>query len=1035
MPMGRQRTACVCQPPLLAKHSLGGGGLRLRVPARDQVAVAVHVVHARRGGPELGLAHPGRGERGALARVGALPLVGEHDVGRVRRVLEQVVGLVRLALLDLADLLPDGDHGVDEAVNLVLGLRLRGLDHERAGHGPRHGGRVEAVVHQALGHVLRLDARAVLERAQVNDELVRARAGRAHKQHGIVAPQLLGHVVGLEDGVLGRLLEARAAHHGDVRVRDGQDKGRAKGAGRHGAKRLGVLGLLGQRAGGHHGVRGQEGRQVRLDADGAHAGAAAAVRDAERLVQVEVAHVGADDAGRGQPHLRVHVGAVHVHLAAVLVDDAADLVHPLLVHSVSGGVGDHERGKVLGVLLRLGTQLVDVDVAVRVGGHGHDLHARHDGGRGVGAVSRHGDDAHVAVRVPVGEVVAADGHEARVLAAGARVGLQRHGVKARDGAQLHGQVLEHLHVPLRLVGGHEGVQVGELGPRDGRHLARGVELHGARAQRDHGVSQRQVLVLQPLQVAQHVVLVVVRVEHGVREEGGGARKGAHARLHRGRQRGGGEGRGLAAVEHLEQRVHVGQRGGLVDGDAHGLGVHHAQVHAVLLRGLGHLGGVTHRDGHGVEEGRGGGAVAQLLGARRQHAREAVDTRRDGLEALGAVVHRVQRRHVGQQRLRGADVGGRLVAADVLLARLHRHAQRGLALRVDGHADDAAGHHALVLVVARQKRGVRAAVAQRHAKALRGANHDVGAPLAGGRQAGERQQVSGHAHLDVGGVRLGHQALVVGDGAVSGGGLQQHAAHVLAVAERRLVHHHRLQPQPLRARLAHRDGLGVALAGDEELGLLAARHGGAHGHGLSGGGRLVQQRRVGDGHAREVTHHGLEVEQRLQAALRNLRLVGRVLRVPAGVLQHIAQDDTRDVGVVVPHADVALVHLVLGGHGLEVVQELALSHALGVLAHLHAILATNRSGHRRIDQGAEAREASSSDHLLDLSIGATVVPGHEVVAGLKGLDRDVANTAGSKGGVGQLGGSAKHRPHGCAAEQACSTVHALDVIQHDLPHSL
>jgi hypothetical protein len=67
-------------------------------------------------------------------------------------------------------------------------------------------------------------------------------------------------------------------------------------------------------AGGHHGVGGQEGRQVGLHADGAHARAAAAVRDAEGLVQVEVAHVGADDAGGGEAHLRIHVGAVHVHL-------------------------------------------------------------------------------------------------------------------------------------------------------------------------------------------------------------------------------------------------------------------------------------------------------------------------------------------------------------------------------------------------------------------------------------------------------------------------------------------------------------------------------------------------------------------------------------------------------------------------------------------------------------------------------------------------------------------------------------------------
>ena len=69
------------------------------------------------------------------------------------------------------------------------------------------------------------------------------------------------------------------------------------------------------------GFAGQELREVRRHADRAHARTAAAVRDAERLVQVQVTDVGADVAGAAQADLRVHVRAVHVDLAAVLVDD------------------------------------------------------------------------------------------------------------------------------------------------------------------------------------------------------------------------------------------------------------------------------------------------------------------------------------------------------------------------------------------------------------------------------------------------------------------------------------------------------------------------------------------------------------------------------------------------------------------------------------------------------------------------------------------------------------------------------------------
>ena len=47
---------------------------------------------------------------------------------------------------------------------------------------------------------------------------------------------------------------------------------------------------------------------------------------------------------------------------------------------------------------------------------------------------------------------------------------------------------------------------------------------------------------------------------------------------------------------------------------------------------------------------------------------------------------------------------------------------------------------------------------------------------------------------------------------------------------------------------------------------------------------------------------LEIEQSLEAALRNFRLVRRVGRIPTRVFQYIAQDHRRQQGLVIPHAD-------------------------------------------------------------------------------------------------------------------------------------
>ena len=87
------------------------------------------------------------------------------------------------------------------------------------------------------------------------------------------------------------------------------------------------------------------------------------------------------------------------------------------------------------MLLRLGAEIVDVDVASGVAGHHHDLHARHAGGGRIGAVRRGGDQADVAVRLAARGVVAADRQQPGIFALGAGIGLQRDRVVAGDLAQ------------------------------------------------------------------------------------------------------------------------------------------------------------------------------------------------------------------------------------------------------------------------------------------------------------------------------------------------------------------------------------------------------------------------------------------------------------------------------------------------------------------------------------------------------------------------------------------------------------------------
>ena len=137
----------------------------------------------------------------------------------------------------------------------------------------------------------------------------------------------------------------------------------------------------------------------------------------------------------------------------------------------------------------------------------------------------------------------------------------------------------------------------------------------------------------------------------------------------------------------------------------------------------------------------------------------------------------------------------------------------------------------------------------------------------------------------------------------------------------------VDPARPRARLHDVDRLRMAARVDEEgrLPFLPARLV-RHEHRLGRRRSLVEQRRVRDLEPGEIDHHRLEVQQRLQPPLRDLRLIRRVRRVPAGILEDVPLDDRRRERVVVAVAEVRAEDPVLPRDGAHRGQRLVLAPA-------------------------------------------------------------------------------------------------------------
>ena len=361
----------------------------------------------------------------------------------------------------------------------------------------------------------------------------------------------------------------------------------------------------------------------------------------------------------------------------------------------------------------------------------------------------------------------------------------------------------------------------------------------------------------------------------------------------------------------------------------------------------------------------------------------MDPRGDPPQPRRPVIDAVHRRHDREQHLRGADVARRPLAADVLLTRLKGHAIGLAPVHVVADADDAAGEGPLEGVARGDEARVRPPVAHRHAEALGAADGDVRPELAGRPQEREGEEVCGHDDQSPAGVGALAEAPVVADRPARVGVLDQDPGDVTGLEVDGLgIDDPDLHTDGLGPALDHGAGLGEDLRVDDEDPLLAAAELDAHAHRLGGRGRLVEQRSARQGQPGEVGDHRLEDQQRLQPPLRDLSLIGGVLGVPAGVLEHVSLDHRRRHAAVVAEADQRAQEAISThdpaqrGQGLPLAR-LALRRE--IVGQREGLGGPDRSRDGRVDQRLQGVEIERPEHLGDLMIARAEVAAHKGVS--------------------------------------------------------
>jgi len=208
--------------------------------------------------------------------------------------------------------------------------------------------------------------------------------------------------------------------------------------------------------------------------------------------------------------------------------------------------------------------------------------------------------------------------------------------------------------------------------------------------------------------------------------------------------------------------------------------------------------------------------------------------------------------------------------------------------------------------------MRPPVTQGDPEALRVPDGDVGAEFTRRNQECQAQQIGGDRNQGSRLVRAFDEIAVIVDRSVRRGILHQGAKDGDVELERLVISQEDPNAQRTRPGPDHLNRLRVAGQGHKERARIPLVERLTHVHGFRRRSPLVQQRGIGDFQTGQISNHRLKIQQRFQTPLRDLRLIRRVLRVPARVLENIALNYRRRNAVVIPHAQEGTADLILGG---------------------------------------------------------------------------------------------------------------------------
>lgn len=218
------------------------------------------------------------------------------------------------------------------------------------------------------------------------------------------------------------------------------------------------------------------------------------MRDEEGIVKINVEEVREDIGRKRKKEKRIEVREVEIEMEEIVMKNIEEGFDELIEKEIGGRIGNNEGGEIIEMILRIGIEIINIDVEIREEIEEEEDNERNGGDGRIGEMRRGRDKEDVEMEMKKRMMIVEDGNKEGILKMNKGIWMKWKERKKGDLEKKWLKIGSNFRIKMKMIGRRKRMKVWKSIKDKRNNLWRRIEINSEGKKRDNREVERKIIV-------------------------------------------------------------------------------------------------------------------------------------------------------------------------------------------------------------------------------------------------------------------------------------------------------------------------------------------------------------------------------------------------------------------------------------------------------------------------------------------------------------------------------------------------------------